>query len=568
MVEVEENNDELNLTKDGIEILDPNISFASSADTHRMTSKKNYLVKETHTTNPMKAETDVEGTAAAPAPAPASAAADANGGGDNAVEAPQQPQPQIANEQQQAPFDRQGQKGDGDAKIVEAVGVPVTRPEVMDDDISSLHYGVSVQDNINNHKYKHAGGDGNGAGAGGDVIEEHNEEEFDYYDEEVQQLRAVRRRNVLIIIMLLTFLGLVVAISVGIGLAVVANKKNGGSGGDGSNAVVGEGTGDGEGGESMPSSAPSYEGPCIPIEIGIIFDQYPEETGWFLVKGEYNPGNPDSATLEEDAILWSSKYYDPLDYAEHSDTFDNCAMPGTYTFVFTDTEADGVCCYHGQGSYILSSEGSVITIGGEMDSTEEIITFELPFEEPEPVDTDGDGMDDRLGWMMPIDSSTLTEGVDCENFHLVILTDKYGIETTWELYEGTDKAGTLIANGGPYGSEYTYVVDYCLPSPMEYVLYLYDWDRRGLCCASGEGMYKIVSGDILIYESDGQFGEVNITQFMLPADGSAKITNEPITSMPSIYPTTLSPAPSSTIVITRPPKSPTTSPSDSPTTPP
>jgi hypothetical protein len=542
----ETDTDELNLTREGIEILDPNISFASSADTLPVAAKKNYLVnnkknKNNLSNSPMKAET---GGAAA------TSAAVAVSDSGNALQSQHQQQPakhQMIGKEQQAPFDEQ-ERG---AKLVDAVGVPIEGPE-MDDDVSSLHYGVSVQDNLQNHKYTHVGG-----AVGDDIIEEQGEEAFDYYDEEIYQLRAVRRRNVLIIVMLLVFLGLVVAISVGIGLAVVANKNSGSSDG-----LVGDGTV--EGGEFissiMPSSFPSHEGPCVPIELGIIFDQYPEETGWFLVKGTYNPV---STAREEGNVLWSSKYYDPLDYAEHSDTFDNCAMPGTYTFVFTDKEADGVCCYHGQGSYILSSEGKIITIGGEMDATEETITFELPFEEPEPVDTDGDGMDDRLGWMMPVNSSNLTEGVDCENFRLVILTDKYGIETTWELYEGIDKAGAMIANGGPYGSEYTYVVDYCLPSPKEYVLYMYDWDRRGLCCASGEGMFRIVSGDIVIYESDGKFGEVNITQFTLPADGSAVLTDEPITFLPSIYPTTLSPAPTA-ILLTRPPKAPTTAPSESP----
>mmetsp|Transcript_2291 Transcript_2291/g.4364 ORF Transcript_2291/g.4364 Transcript_2291/m.4364 type:complete len:240 (+) Transcript_2291:2-721(+) len=126
----------------------------------------------------------------------------------------------------------------------------------------------------------------------------------------------------------------------------------------------------------------------------------------------------------------------------------------------------------------------------------------------------------------------MTEGVDCENFRLVILTDDYGIETTWELFEGTDKAGTLIANGGPYGSKYNYVVDYCLASPKEYVLYMYDWDRRGLCCNSGEGWYRITSGDIVIRDSDGQFGEVNVTHFVLPADGSVELGSRAPTMVP------------------------------------
>jgi len=97
----------------------------------------------------------------------------------------------------------------------------------------------------------------------------------------------------------------------------------------------------------------------------------------------------------------------------------------------------------------------VIAIGGEMNSEEETFPFELSHVEPAPLDTNEDGNDDRLGLIMPYDSSNMTEGVNCENFRLVILTDEYRIETTWELFEGKDKAGTMIANGGPYGSKYT-----------------------------------------------------------------------------------------------------------------
>mmetsp|Transcript_5350 Transcript_5350/g.10360 ORF Transcript_5350/g.10360 Transcript_5350/m.10360 type:complete len:156 (+) Transcript_5350:3-470(+) len=152
-----------------------------------------------------------------------------------------------------------------------------------------------------------------------------------------------------------------------------------------------------------------------------------------------------------------------------------------------------------------------------MRSKEETFVFGLPYVEPTPVDTNGNGRDDRLGSMMPYDSSNMIEGVDCENFRLVILTDEYGLETTWELFEGNDKAsGTLIANGGPYGSRYTYVVNYCLSSPKEYSLYVYDWDIRGLCCESGRGWYRVFSGDVVIVDSDGQFGEADFTRFTLP----------------------------------------------------
>jgi len=37
---------------------------------------------------------------------------------------------------------------------------------------------------------------------------------------------------------------------------------------------------------------------------------------------------------------------------------------------------------------------------------------------------------------------------------------------------------------------------------------------------SGEGYFGIKSGDIVIAGNDGRFGEMNVTRFVLPADGS------------------------------------------------
>ncbi|KAL9180414.1 hypothetical protein ACHAXT_008384 [Thalassiosira profunda] len=390
---------------------------------------------------------------------------------------------------------------------------PITRVDEHPDDVSSLHHDVDGKPD------RYRGGE--------DAIAEGDE----YYDEEEEQARALRRRNLLIIVMLLLFLGLVVAIGIG------------------SRPADREGDGDDSGLDPSPtpSTAPSFDGPCFPVELGIIFDEYSDETEWLLAKGNYYPENP-----EQNVVVWESKYYNPMEYSGRADTFNRCFPEGYYTFVFKDKEGDGICCYHGEGSYVLTSEGKIIKIGGEMDAQEEYIGFQLPFEEPEPEDTTGDGLDDRLGWVMPYDSSNFTEGVDCENFRLVVLTDEYGIETTWELYEGSDKSGTLIANGGPYASEITHVVDYCLESPKRYALYMYDWARDGLCCESGEGMFKITSGDIVIHESDGQFGELNITKFTLPADGSVVLNDptqsptfgaQPKTAYPTAAPKPLTPPP-------------------------
>ena len=390
-----------------------------------------------------------------------------------------------------------------------------------------------------------------------------------------------RNRNILIIVMLLTFLGVVTAIGAGVGVAVKNNKKNDAgtseaNGGDNAEvAVIDEDDSDGdvEDGENAgadpeevpivvstvsPTTSPSAA-PCVPLELSIIFDEYAGETSWKVVQGVYSPDksielnssnttadksdNNDTATMDTDevevdgdGIVWKSKYYAPNSFNSRADSFQECLPPGTYTLVFMDREGDGICCYHGEGLYALSSEGNIVTIGGEMTSKEEAFTFDLPFVEPDPVDENGDGLDDRTKWVMPLDSSNFVEGDDCENFHLMLKTDNYGFETKWELYEGSDKSGRLMANGGPYASDSIYEVDYCLPSSQDYVLFFYDWAREGICCSSGNGSYNITSGSNLIFSSDGDFEQEEITMFSLPL-----LMTEVPSSMPTSTPPTKAP---------------------------
>ena len=98
--------------------------------------------------------------------------------------------------------------------------------------------------------------------------------------------------------------------------------------------------------------------------------------------------------------------------------------------MFTDREADGVCCRHGEGACVLSSAGTVIAVGGKMRTREEGTAFALLYVAPPPVDADGDGRDNRLGLLLPSSASNLTEGVDCENFRFLLVTDEYGVEAT------------------------------------------------------------------------------------------------------------------------------------------
>lgn len=204
-----------------------------------------------------------------------------------------------------------------------------------------------------------------------------------------------------------------------------------------------------------PTPSPTI---CIPLELGIIFDNNANQTEWKILKGA------DGTTDNE--VVWQSTSYDATTYDSKAVTHQKCLPPQMYTFVFTDSDAR---------SYVLSSEGNVIVTGMSIDSKNDILAFELPFEVPEPVDKDGDGVEDRLGTLMPYDSSGLEEGIDCEPFRLELQTDDSGVETLWRLYEGQDNSGEMIADGGPFASNSNYVYEYCLKSPNIYTFYIYDW---------------------------------------------------------------------------------------------
>jgi hypothetical protein len=108
---------------------------------------------------------------------------------------------------------------------------------------------------------------------------------------------------------------------------------------------------------------------------------------------------------------------------------------------------------------------------------------------------------------------------------LTILTDNYPGETTWEVKDGS----TILASGGPYGSQGTlYTHTICLPDGC-FDLVIYDSYGDGICCGYGQGYYELVdesNGGILA--SGGQFGSSETTNFCVssgPPPVSVSITN-------------------------------------------
>jgi hypothetical protein len=88
------------------------------------------------------------------------------------------------------------------------------------------------------------------------------------------------------------------------------------------------------------------------------------------------------------------------------------------------------------------------------------------------------------------------------NFELK--TDQYPSETTWEV---KDSDGTTVYSGGPYAAPNTiYTEVWSLPDADCYTFTIYDEYGDGICCAYGNGYYKLKDGDMVVFAQGGEFG--------------------------------------------------------------
>jgi Domain of unknown function (DUF1735) len=105
-----------------------------------------------------------------------------------------------------------------------------------------------------------------------------------------------------------------------------------------------------------------------------------------------------------------------------------------------------------------------------------------------------------------------------------IATDRYGSETTWELYDGELN---VIASGGPYtdqGASGVYLkpnIDLCLTSGS-YTFVVYDQYSDGMDSGFGAGYYRLVNmnSDFTVegveIAKNGTFGANDVVEFTLP----------------------------------------------------
>lgn len=102
--------------------------------------------------------------------------------------------------------------------------------------------------------------------------------------------------------------------------------------------------------------------------------------------------------------------------------------------------------------------------------------------------------------------------VNGEEMSVVIMTDNYGEETTWEI---EDASNNVVASGSGYDNNTQYTIPACLADGC-YTFTIYDEYGDGICCEFGNGSYELLSPDGAVLGEGGAFEDDESIQFCLP----------------------------------------------------
>lgn len=105
---------------------------------------------------------------------------------------------------------------------------------------------------------------------------------------------------------------------------------------------------------------------CNDVDVEIVLDDYPGETEW-------NIRNANNEVVASGGPYGQNSPGETISVSE-------CLPDGCYDFEIFDSYGDGICCAYGNGSYEVSSDGSVLASGGAF-GYNEVSNFCIPGEE-------------------------------------------------------------------------------------------------------------------------------------------------------------------------------------------
>ncbi len=135
------------------------------------------------------------------------------------------------------------------------------------------------------------------------------------------------------------------------------------------------------------------------------------------------------------------------------------------------------------------------------------------------------GLSDENGANNTVNISTSASESTYDFITVVINTDDYAGETTWDVLDNsTDQ---FIASGNAGGQDFTeFTQQVCVNYESCFTLTVYDSFGDGICCAYGEGNFYALDaeGNQLVF-NDGDFGSQGV-EFFCPGDGGCNISAE------------------------------------------
>ncbi|CAJ1933884.1 unnamed protein product [Cylindrotheca closterium] len=236
--------------------------------------------------------------------------------------------------------------------------------------------------------------------------------------------------------------------------------------------------------EGPPSTNPPTQNPTVEgtlrcfapkIQIQIQLDDFAAETRWELWQTDPPRIISQGGNYENNALIEE----------EHC-----LADDGVHYLKFFDEFGDGFCCGKGFGYYKVWYNNQLLYHNNGETGTETEVEIS-----PQMV---------------------------CLEvfFHLTLETDRFGVETTWELRDDSD---SIVGSGGPYPGAFRLVEEsVCATSFGTYTFTMFDSFGDGMCCDAGQaGGFKLYRDNEIKIESTGEFNY--FVRYDVPSIGNAEI---------------------------------------------
>lgn len=285
------------------------------------------------------------------------------------------------------------------------------------------------------------------------------------------------------------------------------------------------------------------------LTVEVLTDSYGYETRWKVTDN-----------CAGHRVVYKRGYDSASKYTSGNTLFedDQCLPPSEYTFTIEDTYGDGICCDVGEGRYTLYEDGVEVAAGGDFAESESRAFGGLcpsaspsgspsrapsalpslsptysptvseaptslpspspsgaPTGEPSAAPTGGPSVaptGSPTPRPTPKPTSPPTVTPKCNTVAVEVKPDSYPGETSWDIKDACD-GNKVVMKRDSYSTPNVVAKDEKCLLPSRYTFTINDSFGDGLCCAYGEGTYKVTVNGAQVAGGKGDIGRVRTHSF-------------------------------------------------------